>query len=203
MRFLRCGSHAVLVELDDLDAVLAVHAALATDPPPGVTEAIPAARTLLVVFDRRVTYDQVVADLRDRQGPRPPPRDGAAVEIPVVYDGADLDAVADLAGLAPREVAERHSAGDYIAAFCGFSPGFAYLTGLDDALHVPRRDSPRTKVPAGSVGLAGEFTGIYPSASPGGWQLIGRTEATLWDVARDPPALLPPGTRVRFVEVKS
>lgn len=202
MRFLPCGSSAVLVELDDLDGVLSLRAAVLADPPPGVAEVIPAARTLLVVFDERTSHEDLVTDLRERQGRRPEAATGTAVEIPVVYDGADLAHVAVLTGLAPREVVERHAAGSYVTAFCGFSPGFAYLAGLDTALHVPRRSSPRTRVPAGSVGLAGEFTGVYPRPSPGGWQLIGRTHAALWDADRDPPALLPPGRRVRFVEIK-
>jgi KipI family sensor histidine kinase inhibitor len=183
--------------------VLGLHAAVSADAPPGIVEVIPAARTLLVVFDDSTTHEDVVTDLRERRG-RPPPESapGVAVEIPVIYDGADLAHVADLTGLAPRDVVERHAAGSYVTAFCGFSPGFAYLTGLESALHVPRRSSPRTRVPAGSVGLADEFTGIYPRPSPGGWQLIGRTEAALWDENRDPPALLPPGTLVRFIEIE-
>ncbi len=91
-----------------------------------------------------------------------------------------------------------HSGAGYTVRFCGFAPGFAYLDGLDPRLHVPRRDDPRTSIPAGSVAIAGEFAGVYPRASPGGWRLLGRTDASLWDVDRDPPALLTPGTRVRF-----
>jgi KipI family sensor histidine kinase inhibitor len=124
--------------------------------------------------------------------------DGAVTEIPVVYDGPDLAEVAEYTGLSPEEVIERHAAAEYLVGWLGFSPGFGYLTGLDPALHVPRRNSPRTSVPAGSVAIAGPLAAVYPAASPGGWQLLGRTTARLWDVRREPPAVLAPGRRVRF-----
>jgi biotin-dependent carboxylase-like uncharacterized protein len=130
-------------------------------------------------------------------------RSAEPVEIGVVYDGDDLAEVAELTGLSESEVVERHTAGDYRVAFLGFTPGFPYLVGLDEALHVARRATPRTTVPAGSVGLAGAQTGIYPRPSPGGWQLIGRTDAVLFDPERSPPALLAPGGRLRFVVVDS
>jgi biotin-dependent carboxylase-like uncharacterized protein len=119
-------------------------------------------------------------------------------EIPVLYDGPDLAEVAEHTGLSPEEVIERHAAAEYLVGWLGFSPGFGYLTGLDPALHVPRRDSPRTSVRAGSVAIAGPLAAVYPSASPGGWRLLGRTAARLWDVSREPPAVLAPGRRVRF-----
>ena len=119
-------------------------------------------------------------------------------EIPVVYDGPDLDEVADHTGLSRDQVIERHAAAEYLVGWLGFSPGFGYLTGLDPSLRVPRRDSPRTSVPAGSVAIAGPYAAVYPSASPGGWRLLGRTAARLWDADRDPPAVLAPGGRVRF-----
>jgi KipI family sensor histidine kinase inhibitor len=166
-----------------------------------VTELVPAARTLLVAFDRAATdAARLESALRERRWRPGAPPDGPLVEIPVTYDGEDLDAVAEHAGLDPREVVARHAAGRYVAAFCGFAPGFAYLTGLDERLHVRRRETPRTRVPAGSVAVADRFTAVYPRASPGGWQLIGRTNVALWDTHRDPPAVLVPGTRVRFVE---
>jgi KipI family sensor histidine kinase inhibitor len=121
------------------------------------------------------------------------------VEIPVTYDGEDLGEVAALTGLSEAEVVARHQGASYRVAFCGFSPGFAYLTGLPRELHVPRRETPRTVVPAGSVAVAGDYASVYPRASPGGWRLLGRTDVPLWDLDRDPPALLRPGTRVRFV----
>nr|WP_308209716.1 carboxyltransferase domain-containing protein [Actinomadura madurae] len=121
------------------------------------------------------------------------------MEIPVVYDGEDLDEVADLTGLSRDEVVRRHSAASYTVAYLGFSPGFGYLSGLDPALHVARRESPRTSVPAGSVAIAGPYAAVYPSRSPGGWRLLGHSGLRLWDVSRDPPSLLRPGMRVRFV----
>jgi biotin-dependent carboxylase-like uncharacterized protein len=125
--------------------------------------------------------------------------DGETVEIPVVYDGPDLDEVAELTGLGVDGVVAAHTGTPWRVGFGGFAPGFAYLTGGDPDLHVERRSEPRTSVPPGAVGLAGEFSGIYPRSSPGGWQLIGRTDAVLWDADRDPPALLTPGAQVRFV----
>ena len=122
-------------------------------------------------------------------------------EIPLCYGGEfgpDLDAVAQHSGLAPDEVIARHSASEYRVAMLGFAPGFPYLLGLDAALHMPRRASPRTHVAAGSVAIGGAQTGIYPRTLPGGWQVIGRTPLQLFDAARNPPALLAPGQRVRF-----
>jgi KipI family sensor histidine kinase inhibitor len=124
---------------------------------------------------------------------------GEPVHIPVVYDGADLEEVSSLTGLSSAEVIERHVSVEYVVAYLGFSPGFGYLSGLDEALHITRRDSPRTAVPAGSVAIAGPYGAVYPSPSPGGWRLLGHTTLTLWDPGRDPPSVLQPGTRVRFV----
>ncbi len=118
----------------------------------------------------------------------------------MVYDGPDLEDVAGLWGVEPAEVVARHTRLELVSVFCGFAPGFAYLSGLPREWAVPRLDSPRSRVPVGSVALADTWCGVYPTASPGGWRLLGRTDATLWDVHRDPPALLAPGTRVRFVE---
>lgn len=121
------------------------------------------------------------------------------VELPTHYDGPDLSEVAAIWGVTADEAVEIHGAQRYVVAFCGFAPGFAYCTGLPPELAVPRRSSPRSRVEAGSVALADIYTGVYPTASPGGWQVIGRTEASLWDLSRDEPALLVPGTGVRFV----
>ncbi|MGH8970633.1 MAG: 5-oxoprolinase subunit B family protein, partial [Actinomycetes bacterium] len=135
--------------------------------------------------------------------PAPPPRpaaDGGLVELPVRYQGPDLHEVARRWGMSPAEVVVRHTSTAFTVAFCGFSPGFAYLSGLPPRLEVPRRATPRVEVAAGSVGLAGPWCAVYPSASPGGWQIIGRTAVPLFHVDRDPPALLVPGTRVRFVD---
>lgn len=201
MRFLRAGASAVLVELDDLEQVIGLHAALRRMPPAGTVDLVPAARTVLVVFDgSATTADRVVADVRRTRMDPAGEQAGNLLELPVVYDGEDLRDVAEMTGLTEREVVARHRQPEYRVAFCGFAPGFAYIAGGDPALRVPRRDTPRTSVPAGSVGLADEFTGVYPREMPGGWQLIGRTDAVLWSLDREPPALLPPGTRVRFVE---
>lgn len=121
------------------------------------------------------------------------------VELETQYDGPDLDDVAAAWGVAADEVPDIHATRAYVVAFCGFAPGFAYCTGLPPELAIPRRSSPRPRVEPGSVALADIYTGVYPTASPGGWQIIGRTGASLWDLARDEPALLTPGTRVRFV----
>jgi KipI family sensor histidine kinase inhibitor len=190
----RCGESAVLLETDE---VLGWYVALTDRPLPGQVDLVPAAETLLVRFESTVD----VSTLDDRS---PAPVDevaGDPVTIPVRYDGADLAEVARLTALPADEVVAVHSGADYVVGFTGFAPGFGYLTGLDKRLHLPRRDSPRTKVPAGAVAVAGEYTGVYPRPSPGGWHLIGTTSVPLWDSTREPPALLLPGTRVRFEEV--
>ena len=195
-----CGDTGLLVELDSLDDVLALHADLAADPPSGTVDLVPAARTVLVRVGSGVDLAAVAADVRARE-PEPVVARGGSdvVEIAVTYDGEDLDDVAGHTGLTTEEVVAAHTDQTWTVAFAGFTPGFGYLVGVDDRLHVPRRESSRTRVPAGAVGLAGEFSGVYPRESPGGWQLIGRTDHVLWDLDRDPPAVLRPGTRVRFV----
>jgi len=200
VRALPAGTTAILIDLDSLEQVMGLDAALRTAPPVGTVDLVPAARTVLVVFDAATTTaERVVADISGRQISPAAERAGPLVEVPVLYDGEDLAEVAALSGLSEEEVVARHLGPEYRVAFCGFAPGFAYIVGGDPALRVPRRRSPRTAVPAGSVALADEFTGVYPRQMPGGWQLIGHTDAVLWDLDRDPPALLPPGTRVRFV----
>jgi KipI family sensor histidine kinase inhibitor len=205
-RLLPYGDRALLVEVGDGVDVLALRDALVGaegDPLPGVRDVVPAARTLLVEFEPGAVAEQSVrARLREasRTGSRAP---AALVEVPIVYDGPDLDAVAEELGRSREAVVDMHADPEYVVAFCGFAPGFAYLSGLPRELHVPRLATPRTSVPAGAVGIAAEFTGVYPRASPGGWRLLGSTSARLWDVANDPPALLPPGTRVRFVPSRS
>jgi KipI family sensor histidine kinase inhibitor len=194
------GERGLLVEVGELETVHRLHAALRALDPPGVAELVPGYRTLLVVAEpgRAGTLDELAEALPGLELPPAEAVAGDPVEIPVRYDGEDLEEVARLTGLDVEEVVRRHTAPEYTVAFLGFSPGFPYLVGLDPALEVPRRDTPRTSIPAGSVGLAGDQTGIYPTASPGGWQLIGRTEVTLFDPERDPPALLGPGSRLRF-----
>ena len=201
MRVLPFGDAALLVELDDLDAVLALAAAVQAERPDGVLDVVPAARTVLVVAEPGTRMDPLATLLTSLSFSVPP--ESAAVgtepvEIAVVYDGPDLAEVARLTGLSEHDVVESHTGTPWRIAFGGFAPGFAYLTGGDPLLAVPRRDDPRTTVPAGAVGLAGEYSGVYPRPSPGGWQLIGRTDAVLWDVEREPPALLVPGGTVRF-----
>jgi KipI family sensor histidine kinase inhibitor len=196
MRVLPYGERALLAELDDPASVPGTRDAIAALD--GVIEAVAGAATVLAVVDPAAVND--VREALARLEPTTITRAGRApVEVLVVYDGADLADVAADTGMSVDEVVARHSAASYIVRFCGFSPGFAYLDGLDPRLRVARRSEPRTAVPAGSVAIAGEFTGIYPHPSPGGWRLLGRTDASLWDVTRDPPALLAPGTRVRFV----
>ena len=203
MRVLPSGSTALLVELDGLDEVLGLYAALTAEPVEGVVDVVPAARTVLLVTDPAVTGLAAVEQAVRRTTPRPGRRDGGElVELPVVYDGADLADVAAHLGLDPGEVVRRHTGTEWTVAFCGFAPGFGYLTPDGEPWHIPRRASPRTKVPPGSVALAGEFSGVYPRESPGGWQLIGHTTATLWDIDREQPALLTPGMWVQFQEAR-
>ncbi|MFN2518848.1 MAG: allophanate hydrolase subunit 1 [Jatrophihabitantaceae bacterium] len=197
MRLLPYGERAVLVEVDDPGSVLALSAAIGRTA--GVLEAVPAARTLLVRFDPQVTTAAAIGHALESGVLEPlaeVPLD--PVVLTVRYDGPDLLAVAAEVGISVQELVGRHTAAAYQVAFCGFAPGFAYLTGLDPMLYVGRLAEPRTTVPPGSVGVAGEFTGVYPRCSPGGWRLLGATDALLWDTARVPPALLAPGTPVRF-----
>ena len=202
MRVLPCGTRALLVELDDLDAVLGLYAALQEDRPDGVVDVVPAARTVLVVADPAVVALPALAQVLQRTVPRPPGRRAAElVEVPVVYDGQDLAETAGLLGWSPDELVRRHTAAEWTVAFCGFAPGFGYLTSPRWTCDVPRRATPRTRVPPGAVALAGPFAGVYPRASPGGWQLVGRTPLAVLDLDRDPVALLRPGVGVRFVEV--
>ncbi|MFE0381887.1 5-oxoprolinase subunit PxpB [Streptomyces inhibens] len=201
MRPLPVGEHGLLIELDDAEEVEALHAELlrraADGTLPPVREIVPAARTVLL--DGLTDPRGLIAELAAWDIPPLTAGDRPAVEIPVRYDGPDLADVAALWDVTPNEVVHLHSATEFHVAFCGFAPGFGYLTGLPAPLHVPRRDTPRTKVPVGSVALAGPYTGVYPRSSPGGWQLIGTTDTVLWDPRREPAALLAPGTRVRFV----
>jgi KipI family sensor histidine kinase inhibitor len=201
MRLLPCGESGLLVELDDLEDVLAYYAELVEDLPDGVVDLVPAASTLMLRLDpARTDPDRVARAVRavePQRGHRP---DAGRLEVPVTYDGEDLAEVGRLTGLGERGVVEAHTSQEWTVAFCGFAPGFGYLVGTDDRLTVRRRDVPRTRVPARAVALAGEFSGVYPRESPGGWQLIGHTTVQPWDLDRDPPALLVPGVRVRFVE---
>lgn len=202
MRVLTCADSGVLVEVADLSEVIALSAALEAAPVEGVADVVPAARTVLLRLVPGTDPAAVAAAVRAvPSAPAGRSGSGETVVVPVVYDGEDLADIAGLTGLTPREVVEAHTAATWTVAFCGFAPGFGYMVCDDRRLHVPRRAEARTRVPAGSVALAGEFTGVYPRSSPGGWQLLGRTEERIWDLDRDPPGLLRPGVRVRFEEV--
>jgi KipI family sensor histidine kinase inhibitor len=201
-RVLPYGDRALLAEVSDLRAVPALHTALRRSPLPGQQDLVPAARTVLVRLDRAPTDADAVRLRELTPDDVPGAVDVPPVELPVVFDGPDLGEVAALTGRSTDALVGALTGTELTVAFGGFAPGFGYLTGLPAELFVPRRSTPRTRVPAGSVGLAGEFAGVYPRASPGGWQLVGRTDAVLFDVERDPPALLAPGVRVRFREVR-
>ncbi|MFD4959712.1 5-oxoprolinase/urea amidolyase family protein [Microbacterium sp. NPDC058389] len=200
-RALPMGERAFLVEVDGLDEVLAVHAALAASRPDGVTDLVPAARTVLVRVDPRLLPVAAAHAWALRTATESQPGDAAAgplVELDIAYDGADLDDTARLLGTTPDALVRRHAEAQWRVAFTGFAPGFGYLVSDEWPYVVPRLESPRTRVPAGSVGLAGAFSGAYPRDTPGGWRLIGTTGAPLFDPAAASPALLAPGTRVRF-----
>ncbi|MER7517392.1 allophanate hydrolase subunit 1 [Streptomyces sp. NPDC126499] len=196
----RVGERGLLVELVSGEATEAFHAELLrrreAGTLPAVREIVPAARTVLL--EGVAAPDRLAAELRSWDVPVRHAREAASVEVPVRYDGPDLADVADLWGVSVEAAVRIHSETRFRVAFCGFAPGFGYLTGLGSRYEVPRRATPRTAVPAGSVALAGPYTGVYPRSSPGGWQLIGTTDAVLWDPAREPAALLSPGTQVRF-----
>ncbi|MGB5110420.1 MAG: allophanate hydrolase subunit 1 [Mycobacterium sp.] len=200
------GDQALLLEFDSTTDVLAWTGTLQRAGLPGVLDIVPASRTVLMKLDG----PRYLAPTRQRLGKLRPEQSIAESEtadepdavIEVTYDGADLEAVAELTGLNTAEVVAAHTGRLWRVGFGGFAPGFAYLVGGDPRLQVARRDEPRTRVPAGSVGLADEFSGVYPRESPGGWQLIGRTQAVPFDVTREQPALLTPGMTVAFREVR-
>jgi KipI family sensor histidine kinase inhibitor len=199
LRVLPVRDDAVLVELTDLAETLALAASLEAEPIAGVVDVVPGARTLLVAFrPSAITADALATAVRSRPLDAVRSGDAPLRRIPVRYDGEDLAEVAELLGVSAEEIVRRHTASEYTVAFVGFAPGFAYLTGGDPLLDVPRRSSPRTRIPAGSVALAGTYSGVYPRESPGGWQLIGTTDLPMWDLGRDRPAYLEPGDRVRF-----
>lgn len=196
------GLLAVMVDCRTLENALHLHGHLQQHPAVGQTELVPAAQTVLVRF---ATAEHAAAFLAAPNLPQASGdvrTHGRTVTIPVVYDGQDLADVATHLGISEQAVIYAHTTGHWSVAFAGFAPGFFYLHRHDNVLDVPRRATPRTSVPAGAVGLAGDFSGIYPRTSPGGWQLIGRTDAPLWDLAQNPPALLEPGMQVQFEAVR-
>ena len=192
------GRSAVLAEVADAHEAVAL-ATWARRLPVAAEEVVPAACTVL--FDGVADVTALRAALAGWT-PGAQTATGGLVEVPVVYDGADLEYVAQRWGTDVDGVVARHTATTFVASFCGFAPGFSYLGGLPGDLAVPRLETPRPRVPAGAVGLAGTWCGVYPSASPGGWRLLGHTEVTLWDPAQEQPALLAPGTRVAFRVVR-
>jgi KipI family sensor histidine kinase inhibitor len=199
----RVGGAALLVEVDGPAEVRALRAELerrrVAGTLPTVAEIVPALRTVLLDG-----LDDPAALARDLPGwtvPPVDPEDGPEVEVPTVYDGADLATVARHWRVSATEAVAVHAAIEFRVAFIGFAPGFAYLTGLPEPYRVPRRDTPRAAVPAGSVALADAFCGVYPRSSPGGWQLIGRTDLVLWDAGHPESSPLVPGARVRFIPV--
>lgn len=197
------GRSALLATFDTLDEVTAFRAGLAAADLPGTTEVVSGARTLLLRFDPyrtdagrlRAALDAVVPIAGSA-----PDTDDVPLVVPVTYDGMDLDTVSELTGMGRDTLVAWHTGQVWTSAFCGFAPGFSYLTGTAPSLDLPRRTTSRTAVPSGAVALAGEFSAVYPRSSPGGWQLIGRTTVAMWSLDRDPPALAPAGTRIRFVE---
>lgn len=198
----RCGTTGWLIDLDDNLAVHQWAAAVRQAEHPGVVEIVPGLRTLLITIDPSQTSQAALAAfLNDLdQGEH---RSGKADHhvIDVRYDGQDLDDVARLTGMTAAQVVAAHTGRPWRVAFCGFAPGFSYLVGGDQRLQVPRRDESRVRVPAGAVAIAGEFSSVYPRVSPGGWQLLGHTDATLWDTHAQPPAVLLPGDFVEFRDV--
>lgn len=195
------GTRSLLVELGDIETVMAWHAHLTKNPLPGQLDVIAAATTVLIKTATRRSCEQALAQLQEIE---PPALDGTAaktIEVTTVYDGEDLEAVAEHYGVSVEALIERHTSEEWFAAFGGFAPGFAYCTGQGQ-WDTPRRDTPRPKVPAGSVALAGPFSAVYPQDSPGGWQLLGHTDVAMWDLGRDVPNLLLPGDVVRYVAVR-
>lgn len=206
------GDTAIVLELGHgiseatLASVRALTAALTRDPPAGVVDVVPAFVSVTIFYDppRIGSYEQLCAELKDRAArvvATASPIPARLVEIPVCYGGdfgPDLPQVAARCGLGPDEVIALHSGAEYTVYAIGFAPGFPYLGGLPVKLHTPRRATPRTQVPAGSVGIGSGQTGIYPLATPGGWNLIGRTPRALFRLHKHPPALLHAGDRVKF-----
>lgn len=204
MRTRQVGQRGLLVECSDVSEVVATCATLrARSGELGASDIVPAARSVLLdgLADLE-SARQLLDDLRPELQ-HDAPEQGPVVEIPVRYDGEDLSEVARQWDVDIAEVVRIHCHTEFVVAFCGFAPGFAYCTGLPETLAVRRRAEPRPRVPAGSVALAGEFTSVYPSASPGGWQLIGTTDVPVWRPDAEEPALLAPGTRVRFRDASS
>ncbi|ABM08131.1 5-oxoprolinase/urea amidolyase family protein [Paenarthrobacter aurescens] len=196
------GTRAVLAELDGLQDVLALQDMLYKSPLPGQVDVLAAAETVMVVGESAAATRTIGARLMELELTAPEVTDSGLVVIDTVYDGDDLADVAELTGLSTEGVVAAHTGQIWTVAFAGFAPGFGYMVGENEALTVPRRSSPRTAVPAGSVALGGQYSAVYPRRSPGGWQLIGRTGARMWDLNRSQPALVRPGDRVQYRAVR-
>ena len=195
----RAGDSALLVDTGETALAHRLRARLLQENLPGLRDLVPGLSTLLIVADPiALDLDELAAAIPAWELPAHETGEAREIVIDVTYDGPDLEAVSEVTGLAVPEIIERHAAATYDVAFLGFAPGFAYLTGLDPALSVPRLDSPRTRVPAGSVAIAGPMTVVYPRATPGGWRILGHSDVTLFDPTKRPPAKLAPGDRVRF-----
>lgn len=201
MRFLPVNETVFLTELSNLDETLALFDSLKAKPIIGIKELIPAARTIMVAYDpMKVSLTALLTQIKQRDLFSKRAITSDIIEIKVRYDGEDIEDVADYLQLSRDELIDRHKAAEFMVAFTGFAPGFAYMTCSDPIFDVPRKKTPRTRIPAGSLGLAGRFSGIYPQASPGGWQLIGTTDTLMFDLQRQPASFLKPGDRVRFVQ---
>ncbi len=190
-----------MIEVDDTEQAAQLATRLRSAGLSGVIDLVPAARTLLVTCSSSHTLAGVAAVAAGFVPGGDTMADGIMVEVPTVYDGEDLGSVAETTGLTVADLIDLHSSTEYDAAFCGFVPGFAYLTGLPEILCLPRRQNPRPRVPGGSVAIGAAFTGVYPTTSPGGWHLLGRATVAMWDSSRARPAFIEPGDRVRFVPV--
>ncbi|MDO4685838.1 MAG: allophanate hydrolase subunit 1 [Corynebacterium sp.] len=206
-----CGDAAVLIDIHPQDAELAgistlaavmnVHQQIQDLNIAGVIDIVPAAATVLITLDTALCTPKEAGNLfRDIEITGGITHAGREVIIPVTYDGADLEVVAEATGLSVREVVEKHTTTPWLAAFGGFAPGFMYLVPQQPLWNIPRRSQPRAQIPAGAVALAGEFSGVYPQVSPGGWQLLGTTTIPMWDTQRPQPSYILPGDTVIFQE---
>ncbi|MEQ4922472.1 5-oxoprolinase/urea amidolyase family protein [Proteus hauseri] len=203
MRFLPVNLSHLLVELSSLKETLALYESIKQADISAIQDIVPAAKTLLIHYKPwSITAEELTFQIRQLEVKSVLARQTQLLTIPVHYQGEDLNEVAELLGISTTEVIRRHTDQEYQVAFTGFAPGFAYLIADETSLYVPRRKTPRTRIPAGSVGLAGEFSGVYPQQSPGGWQLIGTTDIKMWDLSRQQPAFLLPGNNVHFIDAK-
>lgn len=207
------SDHSILIEFDDdisedlLRYILGIADSIHNSTPTGFIELVPAYNSLLIIFEPlEFQPEQALSQIKTtiEQAKPVDASNSRTIEIPVCYDervANDIEHVAAYCGMSVAELIEAHSSQDYTVYMLGFLPGFLYLGGLDERLHCPRRDNPRTKIEAGSVGIGGSQTGVYPIASPGGWQIIGRTPIVMLDVTKSPPAIASPLDKVRFVPI--